>query len=179
MTIPLKPIIYTTQNLKGTAPQSKMEQLFLLKSLQVTQDPKELQKLLGLRTVAQVYQAMDKLSMRKEYHESLQKNGIDFDFIVQGIKTIAISGFKDSDKLNAYKTLLKSVGMENYDEDSSGSKGNWEEVLLQKIEESKGTVAETEVNEYKVVVPEIPSSEKKLREEEREIISTLYDEPIK
>jgi hypothetical protein len=171
MDLPLKPIVYTSSNLRNTSPQSKTEQLFLLKSLQVTQDPKELQKLLGLRTVAQVYQTMDKLSMRKEYHAALSDNGVSFDFIVKGIKDIAVSGFKDADKLNAFKVLLKSVGMESYEDTDGGSKGNWEEIILNKINEEK----DEPLGLYKVNAPQIPESVKKQREEEREVVSSIYE----
>jgi hypothetical protein len=180
MSIPLKPIIYTNSALRNTRPQNKTEQIFLLKALQVTQDPKELQKLLGVRTVARVYQTMDKLAMRKEYHSALERNGIDFDFIVRGIKGVAIEGFKDADKLNAYKILLKSVGMENYGDEETGSKGNWEDVLLKKIEEGgEAPVEDDKTGLYEVNVPQIPESVKKMREEEKETLSTIYDIPDK
>ena len=182
MNLPEKPIVYTSSNLRNTAPQSKTAQLFLLKSLQVTQDPKELQKLLGLKTVAQVYQTMDKLTMRKEYHTALNEAGVDFKFIVDGIKSVAVTGFKDADKLNAYKILLKSVGMENYEDKESGVKGNWEDVLLEKIKEKEDSdEKKAAFDVYDVTPPQIPESVLKMkqREIEKEVISNIYDEPAK
>src|SRR3990167_402298 len=112
--IRLKPVVYTTNTFRRGA-QNTAQQIFLMKALQVTQDPIKLKQMMGFRTVAEVYRTLDKISMRKEYHEALARHGVSFDFIVKGIKTIAETGFKDSDKLNAHKVLLKSVGLEKYD----------------------------------------------------------------
>jgi len=45
--------------------------MLLLKALKVTQDPTELKKMIGVKTVAEVYRTLDKLSLRKEYHKAL------------------------------------------------------------------------------------------------------------
>jgi len=131
----LKPVIYTTNTYSKGAAQTT-QQVILLKALQITSDPNKLRQMMGVRTVAEVYRTLDKLAMRKEYHAALERMGISFDYIVGGIKGIADGGFKDSDKLNAYKVLLKSLGMEKYEAADQGSSGTWEEELL-KIDKTK------------------------------------------
>lgn len=175
--IRLKPIVYTSNYFKSGA-QNTTQQMFLLKALQVTQDPQKLRQMMGVKSVAEVYRTLDKLAMRKEYHEALAAAGISFDYIVQGIKGIAEDGFKDSDKLKAYQTLLKSVGMDTYKEDSTAITGTWEEVLLKKIEEDKKTPTQAALPapaQYEVKLPVVPDSVKKAQEDEREMTSSIYE----
>lgn len=177
--IRLKPIIFSETRYKSGT-DNRTEQMFLLKALQVTQDPKKLREMMGVKTVAEVYRTLDKLSMRKEYHEALARNGISFDFLVGGMKDIAMAAEKDDTRLKAYQTLLKSVGMETYKESDGGGSGSWEEVLLQKIEENKalpdgGTKEIAALPQYEVNVPQVPDSVKRMREDEEEMLSSIYD----
>lgn len=143
-----------------------------------TQESKneKLRKIIEVKNVAQIYQTLDKIAMRKDYHEALSRNDISFDFLVGGIKDVALNGKSDDSKLKAYQTLLKSVGMDKYD-NVEGSSGTWEEVLLSKIEEAKSndTKLEIDVPTYDVVVPELPESARLQDEEEREISGSIYD----
>ena len=152
--------------------------MFLLKALQVTQDPKKLREMIGVKTVAEVYRTLDKLAMRKEYHGALARLGISFDYIAGGIKGIADTGQKDADRLNALKTLLKSVGMENYDEVSGGNSGTWEEELLKSVESEKMLIGGTDklvIPKYEVDVPKIPESAKVKQDEDAELTSSIYE----
>lgn len=176
-TIRLKPIVYTANYFKSGA-QNTTQQMFLLKALKITQDPKKLREMIGVKSVAEVYRTLDKLAMRKDYHEALAKAGISFDYIVGGIKGIADEGFKDADKLKALQTLLKSVGMDVYKEDTTAISGTWEETLLKKIEEEKkdsGIKKLAAPIQYEVKQPMIPESAKKKQEEEEEMSSSIYD----
>lgn len=175
--IKLRPIVYTTSYFKRGY-NNTSQQMFLLKALQVTQDPKKLREMMGVKTVAEVYRTLDKLAMRREYHEALARLGISFDYIAGGIKSIADTGFKDADKLNAFKVLLKSVGMENYEETVGGTSGTWEEELLKKIEENKAVYGGDDkvlLPKYDVKVPEIPESAKIKQDEEEELTSSIYE----
>jgi hypothetical protein len=176
--IRLRPVVYTTSYFKRGA-QNTAQQMFLLKALQVTQDPKKLKQMIGVKTVAEVYRTLDKLAMRKEYHSALARAGISFDFIVNGIKDIATSGFKDGDRLKAYQTLLKSVGLEKYDSESAGVSGTWEEELLKSIEAQKSkelsSPTPSEPEKYDVKFPEVPESARKAKEEEAEMTSSIYE----
>lgn len=176
--IKLRPIVYTSNYFKR-GHNNTTQQMFLLKALQVTQDPKKLREMIGVKSVAEVYRTLDKLAMRKEYHEALSRSGISFDFIVSGIKDIAQTGFKDGDKLKAFQILLKSVGMEKYDNESGGSSGTWEEELLKSIEAAKtkegDTVTEAPQLQYEVKTPIVPESARKAQEDEQEMTSSIYE----
>jgi len=173
----LKPVIYTNNVLKRHAPD-KTRQLFLLKALQITQDPQKLKEMIGVKTVAEVFRTLDKISIRRGYHDALEKNGISMDFIVAGIKDIAVGAMRDQDKLNAYKTLLKSVGLDDYNTESGAAQGTWEEILLKKIEEGKEKEekAVSVIEEYEVKFPEVPDSVKAAQDADKELSEiNIYD----
>lgn len=180
----LKPVIYTTHTFKKGAPE-RTQQVLLLKAMQVTQDPKKLKEMMGFRTVAEVYRTLDKMAMRKEYHEALVRAGVDLDFVVTGIRDIAMAAEKDGDRLKAMQLFLKSLGLDKYDTTEAGG-GTWEEELMKLTERDKQTrrsisgpvtQAAEEVGEglYEVQQPVIPESIKKTREEEAELTKGIYD----
>lgn len=169
MVIKLKPVEYTPTSTTRTGGN-----LLFLKALQVSKDPKVMQQ---FAQAADVYRTLDKMSMRREYHDSLAKSGVSFDFIVEGIKDIATDGFKDGDRLKAYLALLKSVGMDKYDAEAGVGEGSWEQILMKKIEDEKKTPAlvAPEVAQYEVKLPVVPESVKKAQADEAEMTSTLYE----
>ena len=178
--IKLKPVIFTTSRYQVGAPQ-EVQQMILLKAMQVTSDPNKLREMMGVRSVAEVYRTLDKLSMRKEYHDALARAGISFDFIVKGIRGIAEDGKSDKDRLAALTTLLKSLGLDKYDDDSAAG-GSWEDELLKvldtekekKVIEGKKEVVD-EGEDYEVKEPEVPASVKALIEEEEELVKGIYE----
>ena len=176
--IRLRPVVYTSSKFKRGA-QNTIQQMMLLKALQITSDPHKLRQLIHVKTVAEVYRTLDKLAMRKEYHEALARSGLSFDFIVGGIKEIALDGEKDADRLKAYQTLLKSLGMDKYDADTTSLTGTWEEELIKRLEGPKGianAIDKKAIPKYEVEVPEIPESARLAEAEEEEMTSTIYDE---
>ena len=170
----LKPVVYTT-HVYSRGSQNTTQQMLLLKAMQVTQDPKQLRAMIGVKTVADVYRTLDKLSMRKEYHSALLKLGIDFDFIASGIKDIAESGEKDGDRLKAFQTLLKSIGLDKYDGEGGSSGSSWEEELLKSIETKKDEPTKELAPHYEVITPVIPESARKQREDEAEALGSIYE----
>lgn len=184
----LKPVVYTTSYYKKGAP-NKIQQNILLKAMQVTSDPKKLKDMIGVRTVAEVYRTLDKLAIRKEYHEALVRNGVSLDWIIDGIKNIAMSGYKDGDRIKALQIFLKSLGMDKYEAIDGSSGGTWEETLLKAIQEEKESTTQnllsdvnsTEVTEeeedldYDVVHPAIPDEIKKKQDETIELTKDIYD----
>ena len=178
MSIKLKPVCFTTNNYKRGSVQP-FQQAVLLRALQVTQDPNKLKQMMGVRTVAEVYRTLDKLSIRKEYHEALSRAGISLDFIVGGIKTIAATGEKDGDKLKAYQLLLKSIGLEKYESDESSGGGSWEQELMKGLEKKKENPALPEAQvtdfEYEVDEPPIPKSVIDRKEGEEEMMKSIYE----
>lgn len=155
------------------------QQNLLLKALSHTSDLKDLKKVAHFHTEAEVLRTLDKLAIRKEYHEALAKNGFGPDKIVAGIKEVAETAEKAGDRLKAYQTILKSLGLDTYEAVESEGK-NWEELLLkihdkemELLEKEEENIIEGEI--YKVEQPKIPESVKKQREEDGTVERSLYD----
>jgi hypothetical protein len=114
--------------------------------------------------------------MRKEYHEALSREGISFDYIIQGIKQEAESGDKSSDRLKAFQILLKSLGMEKY-EDTQIAGGSWEDELL-RIDAAKNednAVVDIAPADYDVITPVLPESVRIIKEKEKKEGQSLYE----
>jgi hypothetical protein len=141
--------------------------------MEITQNPQELKKLAGFRTVAEVYRTLDKLAIRKEYHEALLRHGMDLDAIVGGIKGVAENSEEDAVKLNAYKTLLKSLGLDVYKESESNNKETWEDLI--RNADSTKEIKKVE-DKYDVIIPMIPDDVQKQRNEENKFGQDLYNE---
>ena len=176
MTTKLKPVIFI-KGRYGYTTQNTTQQIMLLKALRITQDPKKLREIIGVKTVAEVYRTLDKIAMRKEYHSALAKHGITFDYIVENIKKEIDSAEKSSERLMAINILLKSIGLDKYEETATGG-GGWEEALLKlsegkKEKESKDIAGDE--NEYEVVQPVIPESVRIAKEKEKLEGRSLYE----
>ena len=167
----LKPVVFVSGKYAYNN-QNTTQQIMLLKALQITQDPKKLKELIGVRTVAEVYRTLDKIAMRKEYHNALSKLGITFEYVAEGIKKEIDTAGKSSDRLKALNMILKSIGLDKYEESSIGG-GSWEDALL-KIKSEKDTEGKKlEIKEYKVIEPMMPEhvrlAKEKANKESREI----------
>lgn len=172
-----KPVVFV--NGQVAPKRSGGSQVLLEKALDATSDPKKMKQMMGVRTAAEVFRTLDKISMRKEYHRALDRAGISFDFLVQNIKDLGERSESDKVRLAALQILLKSLGMEKYDVADAGGGGDWEETLLKKMNDEKdralpaGTPAE-EIVDYEVSAPPMPDSAKALRDKERKIGESLY-----
>lgn len=167
------------------------QQAVLLGALAKTQDPQKLKEIIGVRTVAEVYRTLDKLQIRKEFHKALDKNGISFDFIISGIKKEAIGGDKSADRLKAFDMMLKTLGLDKYDDSKESSSTSWEEKLIEAMDaapaipnkeevlhlQGEGTDVPntifTPMEEYEVEVPQIPLSAKAKEAEEKKMGDSL------
>lgn len=146
----LKPVIFKQGGFSYNR-FDDFKQRMLLKGLQVTVDPQKLKEMIGVKTVAEVYRTLDKLAMRKEYHEALARKGIDFDYLVGGIKNICDGERISYDtKLKALQVLLKSLGLDEYKESEINKEG-WEDVLIKIMEEKKRD--SIEIEDYEVNFP--------------------------
>lgn len=155
--------------------QNTTQQILLLKALKVTQDPKKLREMIGVKTVADVYRTLDKMAMRKEYHSALSRAGISFDYLVEKTKQeIESDTSKSADKLNAIKMLLKSVGMEKYEQDGV-SGGNWEDILMKASDKDGQKKIGTTKEVYEVKQPVMPESLKKIKDKEKQVGKSLYE----
>lgn len=170
-----KPVVFV-QGKYSYNSQNTTQQIMLLKALRITQDPKKLRELIGVKTVADVYRTLDKIAMRKEYHSALSKAGISFDYIVKGIKTEIDTADKSSDRLAGLNMILKSIGLEKYEETALGG-GGWEDALL-KIsaeKEQKKEDVKIRVAEYEVVEPKMPENIRIAKEKTNRESKGLYE----
>ena len=163
--VKLKPVILFRPNSDRPSQnrQNTAQQIMLIKAMQVTSDPKKLREMIGVRTVAEVYRTLDKIAIRKEFHGALDRAGISFDFIVNGIQRVASTADKDSDRLKAFEILLKTLGLDKYEE-SAGASSSWEEELLKAVEKTKSIggshTKQPLLEEYSVTAPKIPDEYK-------------------
>ncbi len=182
---PLKPVVFVRGHYNFHR-NNDFQQNLLLRALKITSDPKELKKMIGVQRVADVYRTLDKLALRKEYHQALQDLGIDFNTIVGGIKEIALRGEKDSDRLSAWKVFLKSLGLDEYKEESAESRRSWEDVMKEIVDKENSedeidkiegeTETEEEIKNYEVNEPTIPEDVQEDIKRENEVGRQLYGE---
>jgi len=172
----LKPVVFV----QGDRPfyrQNTYAQVILLEAMQNgINDPRELRKLAGLQKVADVYRTLDKMAIRKEYHEALSRVGVSLDSIVTGIKSLSEKSSSDATRLKAYQTLLRSLGLDKYEKQEDTGKG-WEEVILglHKQEEEGVVAIEGEFETYDVNTPITPDEEEQRRIKERALGKQLYE----
>lgn len=172
----LKPVVFVQGKYSYNA-QNTTQQIMLVNALKVTQDPKKLKELIGVKTVAEVYRTLDKIAMRKEYHSALAKNGITFDYVVKGLKVEADTAEKSSDRLNAFNIILKSIGLDKYEETAIGG-GGWEEVLLkikEDVKQKEGDEADLKLVEYTVSEPLEPEDIRLRKEKANQEAKGLYE----
>lgn len=169
----LKPVVFV-QGVYAYNNQNTTQQLMLLKALKITQDPKKLKELIGVRTVAEVYRTLDKIAMRKEYHSALAKNNLTFDYVVQGIKKEIDTADKSSDRLKALSMILKSIGLDKYDETSIGG-GSWEDALLKLKSQNETSGEKISVVEYEVIEPPMPEHVRIAKEKANKESREIYD----
>lgn len=163
------------------------KQKLLLKAMMVSSNPNDWKKAIGTKLIADVYRTLDKMALRKEYHAALAENGVTFGDIVKGIKELASNSDSDSVRLNSYKTILKSLGLDRYDENKEAG-ASWEEALLSDHDEKEkqldnaidGECVELEEpkvdSSYEVEVPPVPDDEREAIDREQEIGKSLYED---
>lgn len=171
----LKPVTFVSGRYQHNA-QNTTQQIMLLNALKITQDPKKLREMIGVRTVADVFRTLDKIAMRKEYHRALDKQGISFDYVVEKLKEGIETSGKAGDRLKALGMLMKSIGMDKYEETSVGG-GSWEDALIKASEtntlpQNRDTEA---ITDYEVKVPELPASMKEIKDKEKRVGQSLYE----
>jgi len=166
----LKPIVFVQGKYAYNA-QNTTQQMLLLNAMKITQNPKALAQMIGVKTVAEVYRVMDKIQMRQEYHAALVKLGMSFEYIAKGIKNEIENADKSSDRLNGLSMLLKSIGLDKYEETASTG-GGWEETLL-KISAAKEE--QKNIIEYKVEEPKMPEHIKAAKDKANKEAKGLYE----
>lgn len=159
---------------------SSYKQNLLLKAMQHTTNVHEMKRLTGIKTVAEVYRTLDKIAIRKEYHVALANQGIDLNTIISGIKDLCVNSNSDQVKLGGYRTLLRSLGLDEYRESDSNPSSNWEEkmkdIVQNEIDNSRNKDDQSiEIKDYEVIAPEAPEEEKEKEKEEKNLGVSLYE----
>ena len=166
----LKPVIFIEGEKSRYRENTHMQTLLLKALSEGVTDIKELKKIAGAKTATEVYQTLDKLALRREYHQALAGAGISMDNIVKGIRDIAFGSSSDATKLKALQTLLRSLGLEKYEKEEDSGK-SWEESIMQL---SKGKEIDKLSEVYEVNNPKIPDLVKIRQEEEKKLSEELY-----
>jgi len=179
----LKPVIFEKGEYRNHYRNNTIQQKKLLKAISVSDDPKEWKQMIGVKTMADVYRTLDKLAIRKEYHEALARQGIDFDIIINGIKDIAMNAVKDDTRLKGWQIILKSLGVDKYEVATENSK-DWEKLILDASRDDKKLPSGEEAtdddvkrsleSEYEIIEPEMPQDIKDMKREEQELGKELY-----
>lgn len=171
----LKPVIFYKGNYCEYYRQNTEEQNKLLEAMSVSNNPSDWKKIVGFRTMADLYRTLDKLAIRKEYHKALTRQGINLDNIIKGIKSLSENSKSDVVKLQAHQTFLRSLGLDKYIDVQEGGQ-SWEDMIA-KGSGRENIVDDKEINEadYEVIEPEVPNKEKQKKEEESRIGRELYE----
>ena len=173
MEVKFKPVVFVQGRYAYNA-ENTVKQIMLLKALQITQDPKKLREMIGVKTVADVYRTLDKIQMRQEYHAALAKNGITFDYVVKGIKKEVDDADKASDRLAGLNMILKSIGLDKYEE-TAISGGGWEDILLKINKAAEGGESPIKMAEYEVIEPPMPEHIRIAKEKANQEAKGLYE----
>ena len=129
-----------------------------------------------MKKFAELTRTWDKISNRKEYNKALQKLGMDFHWIAKGLKEEAEGADKSADRIKALQIILKSLGMDQY-EDIPSDTGSWEDMILKASESTTEnlTLPAAEAEEYEVVQPKIPEAMKEMRDRENKQGKSIYE----
>ena len=155
---------------------NRLKQDLLLRAMQLSYDPKIWMKMAGIRSVAELDRTLDRISIRKDYHQKMEKIGMDMEWLVKGLKGLCDTSKSDMVRLVGFKTILKSIGLEDYKDSEGGSSRSWEDILTQSIEDEKKNGKPQNLIEYEVKTPTIPEAEMKRIEMEKEIGKSLYED---
>lgn len=174
----LKPVTFISGKYNFYHGHDNFKEMMLLKAMRMTSDPKILMKMTGLKSIADISRTFDKISMRKEYHRALNKHGMSFEWIARGLKADADNADKAADRIKAFQIILKSLGMDTY-EDIPSDTGGWEDMVLKASEESRSSLPSPSSDpidiEYDVVQPKIPKDMENMREKENKQGKSIYE----
>ncbi len=155
----LKPVTFVNSRFKYHSDDRYVQDLLLKAMTQGVTDIEELKKISGAKKAAEVYRSLNKLAIRREYHEALVRNKVDLDYLTSNLKSIVDNSGSDKLKLAALQTFLKSLGLEKYESQEEGGKG-WEELLVEaketnRLNKENSLLIEGELKAYEVKEPEI------------------------
>lgn len=159
----------------GAVQKGATRQLQFLKAMNIAQDPKRFRQIIRARAAVDVFRTLDKIALRKEWMAALERNQLDLDSILQVLKQEMYDpDARGSDRIKAAQIILKSLGLEKY-EDASISGGTWEDEIVKIADQGLKQISPGAVPEYEVKQPEIPESVKKQRKEQNDLGRALYE----
>lgn len=167
-----KPVTFVQGKYTWSRENSYVQNILLKALSEGIKDPLELKRIAGLGRVADVYRSLDKLSIRKEYHQALSDNKVDLSFLVKGLKRLSNNSKSDVVKLASFQTFLKSLGLDKYEKQEESGKG-WEEAIIEATERGDSRKDMIE-GEYEVKVPDTPDSETDRQNRENKLGKDLY-----
>ena len=172
----LKPVTFISGKYNyGRNSKDTLKEMLMLKAMKVTSDPKVIMQMTGMKKMADLSRTWDKISNRKEYNAALQDLGMDFHWLAKGFKVEAETAEKAGDRIRALQIILKSVGLETY-EDVPLDSGSWEDMILRASEKTLDNLPMLQAPEpdYEVIQPQIPESMRLMRERENELGKSMF-----
>lgn len=129
-------------------------------------DPEELKRLSGIKRSADLMVTMDRLSLRREFHEAMYRAGLTPDKLMT-----TLSDHVDSTdakvSIKAVEVTLKMLSMFR-PESSSGDVKSWEEIVLEKATAiQEGDMKQISQPVYDVKIPEVPPDMAEMAEQVR------------
>lgn len=170
----LKPVVFEKGRYNYTR-DNRLQQDLVLRAMSVSYDPQIWMKMAGIKSMAELQKTLDRISIRKDYHIALSENKMDLNWVTSGIKKLCENSRSDMVKLQGYKTILKSLGLEDYKETPEDQVKSWEDMLLNAIDDEKQGIRKKQIYEYEVKTPEVPEKEQKRIDAERELGKSLYE----
>lgn len=169
-----RPVVFVSGEY-GKMQEGTTRQLQFLKAMNIAQDPKRFKQIIRARAAVDVFRTLDKIALRKEWMAALERNNLDLDSILQVLKKeMNDPDARGSDRIKAAQIILKSLGLEKYEDASIGG-GTWEDEIVKIADQGLKTLSPGAVPEYEVTQPVIPESVKKQRKEQNELGRALYE----
>lgn len=145
----------------------------VLQALEHTTDIDEIKRIAQMKSRSEVLRTLDKLAIRKDFHEALIKHGLTPNDIVREMSVVISTTDDDRVKLSALQGLLKSLGLDKY-EVSDGGTSTWEEIIL-KITANDTRRLNSPIEDYPVIQPVVPE-ESRPKDNETEIQRGIYED---
>ena len=170
-------IIFDDSQKIGKSAQPRIaQQNLLLKGMMLYGEEKKAAELAGIKTAVELYRTFDRIQLRKGYHQALDDEQIDFNFIASRIKKFADCNDPKA-ALPALRMLLASLGLNRYDVSEEGSK-NWEDILLEVSQKYESKQLNSGAKRYEVNAPAKPLLVAEMEKQETELGKELYEHEI-
>ena len=170
----LKPVIFVKGSYINYYGSNTLVQGMLLKAMLESNDPQEWRKKAGLKTIGDLERELDKMARHKKYCKILEEKGVTLPWVVDGLKDLALTS-DPSTRLRTYQTILRSLGLDSFKNESEVKSLGWEDEMVRLMENSGQPLKVVDtIEKYEVNYPQIPEGEQELLEQEAAIGKDLY-----